>query len=384
MPTFKELAVIAKSGENTALARRLKAGDHAGDLMVSSWMAHQFMVGEAQRGGAKEVPDAEDGAVWYEWKGTLAGVLRSLQLISDAPAGTDKELTSDVTMRRRVGALLRDTGNALCLHRANGVNGRQPVWVVRAEFRELAPEPGTVKISGIRGRDGRIPSEAKMRPDAISASADEPLLCLHCGRSSYPTMLFRHLKTVHGFDPVPLLTEAIRQCHGGEVTSRTLADLIQDAVGGGIVSTNRINELLKPLADSPASPVTVTRGFSTYSYHWVEPSQSTASVQSTAPVPSTQSIAPVQSTAAMQLSTSVTRQSDIASQNGSIAPAVQATHHDNFGTVADALQRAEKAMADAHLALTDARQAVSDVLAENQELRGYRDRVKILLTEAGS
>ena len=416
MPTFKELAVIAGTGESSRRARLAAAG--SGDLAVTAWLVHQHMLGEAQRSHAPEVDGAEEGATWLRWAGTLAASLRALQLIGDFTKDTEESMKDSAT-RRRATDYLRKTGNAICLHSTNGMSATRPtIWAIRTEFREGNVPDGVIRLSGSSreadtsaksapppARPLKAAGKGTTRTRRKSAGLDRPfstaprrkIQCPQCVRQIDSEQMVRHLAASHELDVAGILLELVQR--SGPLSSLNLAVLFSARCGGGVVSTSYVNENLQPAVYDSHVPLSTRPGDgSRFAYHWdgplpvpVTPVTPVNAVTSSAPP------APAPQPAALQLPApallvpaphvppsppsllpsppSAASAPPASSLNGSAAPAPARPATGHFGAVADALQRARAA-------LDEASEAAAAIVAENEQLRGYQSRVRQLLEVA--
>jgi hypothetical protein len=389
MPKFQDTAVVAgrQSGGSAEMVRKALEGAVDGDLKVTAWLAHQAMITDAQQSDAEEILGVENGAVWLRWHGSLAGVMRDLDLITK---DYRKQTVEDNTLRRSVSKLLSRTGNAICIFRTNArAGGIPPVWAVRAEFRERDVIRGEIDWEAL----GRLPGEpaqfkraaeqpsapvAALKPapppEAGDATEALPLLpakrisCRDCGELVSVEMVLRHMRDHHGFDPVPPVLDAIRQ-RRTQVRSPELAELLVEACGGGIVSTAHIGRLLTPFARDPGHPVTAVRAFKDFWYDWVE-----------ADAPASPSQPPPKKEPEPEAAASVEELTPVAlSPNGSHAPVASTAPDTRLAVLSAAFQRAEDAVQMAYLALDEVKVLAEEIAAENSELRAYRSRVRSLL-----
>lgn len=437
MPKFGEVAVVAGTGNDAATVKAALSGKPDGDVAVTAWMAYESMLSDAQRKHAEEIPGVEEGVPWLRWRGSLASVLRDLQLITP---DYNHQTVEDDTTRRNVSKHLSRTGNAICVYRTNGTAGSPPVWALRSQFREAVPAPSIINRRAL----GRLPGEpmpddedeskagtavtvtVPSAPRQVTPKAGRPagtsdrrqLKCANCDSSWDSEYLFRHNVKDHGLDVVQILTDAVRQ-RVTRVRSPELAELLSQSCGGGVVSTSYIGKVLKPLADDPLSPVFAVRAFKDFWYEWNE---SVAKIGTTHATPVANVDSVVQSmppgplvppstepaTAAgvhmLEAAAATSREREarlasyelsqptvahfepaVPSSNGSHAPtsAPERAAASRTSVIAAAFQRAEDAMQIVYQSLDEAKAAAEDIAMENEELRGYRDRVKRLLELEG-
>lgn len=283
MPQFKDLVVVAGTGETSRKAQLAAAGSD--DLVTTAWLVHQHMLGEAQRVHSPEIPGVEAGMVWLRWEGTLAGSLRALQLITTS-ANKVEESTQDTTTRRHAAEYLRNTGNAICVHRNNGLSRENPpVWAIRTEFREHDPrDPLGVKLDlpaatyrTHTGSDGSqltergkptAPTRAPGPGRPRGTNTQERRLCISCPNSYNVDQLIRHMTIQHGFDTMSVLLDFIK--HHGPLSSANLAAMLSKMCNGATVSNSHVTEKLQPLVYDSTSSVLVKPGDgSRFAYHWL-------------------------------------------------------------------------------------------------------------------
>jgi ribosomal protein S14 len=238
MPKFTELARIASSGEKTLDKRIHMAADGDGDLKVTAWLVHQYMLSQADKGEAPEIDGAEAGAAWVRYTGSLSSVLRQLQL----GGGDESAFTS---LRRMVGEHLRYFGNAICLRNGRGTQAENmPIWAVRREFREV-PAPEELPVFELaRGAGNGKRHAAELLAPSPPSPAEEQTTCQFCGIPRAKMMLARHVFREH-IDAVELLITAIRNRDGAHVQTTDLAKLMVDTAGpGAVVTTGYVNKFL--------------------------------------------------------------------------------------------------------------------------------------------
>lgn len=387
MAKVADIIEVARRGGDSLSERSISAGDPAQNLQTTAWLVHRMMLGQAQRAGERQIPGAEDGAVWYEWHGTLSGVLVKLQL---AQHNDETQLRS---VRRSVSGWLRTTGNAYCLHRTNGQPNANPsketLWAVRAEFRET-PAPADLPVLQLitlpaRPAAAQPVAEAEVAPAAVPAGSAAPaaapaaaqrMRCPHCAQDCALTFITRHVFTAH-IDPRPLLLDAVQQ--RGKILSTELATLLSGAALNAPVTTDYVNSILRAavsqgviytkkewggkfwycwLGDSPASthrPVTTLNGTGEPAPH-VGGGLAAAPPEGAAP--------PV---TGRDLSHEPAQQR--AQQRSVLLAADSSPAGDELPSALDALDEA----------LQRVRFAVQGLTAENSALRAYRDRVRQLL-----
>jgi hypothetical protein len=372
MPKFQDIAVVAGTGKSAGRVREALEGGADSDIAVNAWLAFEAVLTAAQRDHAEEIPDVEDGMPWLRWHGSLATVLRDLGMIN---RDFSKENAEDGNTRRTVNAYLKRTGNAICVYRTNGLGGAKPIWAVRSTFRETPVKHGQINMKAL----GKSPGEpGAQHPNDILPV--KRMRCIECTRFVSVDYALRHMSQLHGLDPQRLVFEAIKQRHT-HVRSSELAQLLSDACGGGVISTAYINKMLKPHADNPASPITITRPFGDFWYNWDE------SITVITPItPITPDVTPLppaaEPTPAAPAATVAVFTPTPPSQNGSATPAKSTAPDVRLGVLALAFERVEEAIQVVYNSLDEAKMAAEEIAAENQELRGYRERVKSLLAGA--
>jgi len=457
MPPFKDLVTVAGTGENSRRARQAAAG--SGDLVTTAWLAHQHMLGEAQRTHAPEIKEAEDGATWLRWSGTLVSSLRALQLVNTPARGEDESMT-DITTRRTTSEWLKRTGNAICIHSTNGLSpGNPTIWAIRTEFRENDVAEGVINLTGVtrapythKTRDRLPTSKTTATTTATTPHVKRPVgrppgtssklmvACSECNNEFHAEQLVRHMSLKHNFDPVPILVDAIRT--KGPLSTASLTAHLSKHCGNAIIANSYVSEKLQPLVYDSHSQISVGPGDgSRFAFHWheasplvtsvppvnavaqvnrdvlpsippaitfqppsipptvtpaisappenaaaLETATTTSPTAATAPIPAPTVLQPTPSVSTTPIvSPSVPKPdpepepepdpSPAAHLNGTITSLPPDQASDNLKTVMDAISRA-------HLALDEAVNAMTGIVTENQELRGYKTRVQRLLDVA--
>jgi hypothetical protein len=342
MTSFKELAVVAGTGERGAeLISRVNghaitASNSTSDdtVQVSAWLVWEYMIGKARAGGV-EIPGAEPAAsgspavTWFEWHGSMTGVIVTLALTE----GLDDDVNGN--LRRAVNRWLRKHGNAVCLWTPGGrkkAGNPPPVWAVRSEFREVLA-PDDLPVFSLRWRRSSVPpvvkpsapapaithSDAGTGPGLVTAppagggsapqsqpraeSAEDALPGphsklgagrrtgqLHCPRCRRPfkaSHLSRHFFAEHA-DPLELMLGVLQQ--RDQLANQEAASILSEATGGGIVTTAFIAHLFAPAVK--AGQVAITRGYrNTPVYHAARPAL-TAGAAGSPPAPVAEAAAP--------------------------------------------------------------------------------------------
>jgi hypothetical protein len=282
MPSLKDLAVVSVSSGAPESLRAAINGSADSDLETSAWLAHQYMLGEAQRNHAPEIPGAEPGASWLLWDGALVSVIIELQL------GKVSDGTGFGELRRAISARLRLYGNAVCTRHGNARNeDKRTQWGVRTEFRSTTPDPELVPIltwtkakprtqpaTPSPGSAPQAPATATVSvtpaspaPEGESEAGDVMLRCEACGAEHKPVYLARHVFTRHG-RPDTALLEYIKRHH--TATRAELAEILSKVAYGGIVSASYIGSVLKPYTEMKGAPIAFHKGWAdNCRYEWV-------------------------------------------------------------------------------------------------------------------
>jgi len=399
-------------------------------MSIAALMAFDHMVAAALREEAEVIPGVEEGMPWLRWHGSMASVLRELGLISKDHGVTSRD---DANVRRGVNMYLKGTCNAVCVYRGNN-RLTKPVWAVRSKFREEKADRGAINWTALsclpgEGAPRHVAEPAAARGMSLQpdAAGDEEVArkrlspCPHCSVLYADVYLFRHVSAVHGLDPAEILITAIQQRRGTKVRSPELAALLSEACGGGVVQASYVGRVLRPFADDPSSPVVSHRLFQDFWYTWDESVASATPAEPgvdpvaqpvllgevvpppAEPAPHVSSavlleraaararerarligIMPPASTAELAVPATALSEPAVPSSNGSHAPATSDfTARSRLDAISAAFRRAEDAAQEMYTALDEAKAAAEEIEAENSELRGYRDRVKRLLSAAG-
>jgi len=425
MTSFKDLAVVAGTGERgSALVSAVngravpKAGtDDGEELKTSAWLVHEYMLGKARAAGSQEIPGAEPEAVWYAWLGSMTAAIYALEL---GPASGSDNGNDKASFRRSVNRWLRATGNAVCLrssHRQPGMpKGEfiQPLWAIRAEFRETpapaglpvfrfqassagvvsllqqvsgkprerraagpAPAPAHASASAPASRTG--PPQADGVAISVTPSGkltagqrDGQIECSRCGNAYAASHLARHFFSQHA-SASAIATAAVQQ--RGSMTSGSLMQLLSAASGGAAVASYAVRTALAAAID--AGDITAHRGSgsgSPLTYSWARSSDAAGSA---APAAVT-SPPPVQPAASQPAEAAPEPEPESEPERETEPePAVMAepAGSDEAVSVEDALASVEEAV-------SKARFAIAATLRENRSLREYKSRVQQLLGDA--
>jgi hypothetical protein len=398
MTRVSDMIQIAKRG-GLPSERLANAGDPDKDLKATSWLVHQFMLEEARRREERVIPGAEEGTEWIEWHGTLSSILAALHL-----ASRDDELQLR-TVRRNVSHWLRNLGNAVCLHRTNGLSAdpaKDTLWAVRADFREVPMPPGLPIMSMITtapsSRHAQLeewhqpapppePAPPGDRAEVTAAPLVESgrIACRYCSNRDFQrTYIARHVFKEHA-NATDLLLDAIRQ--RGKVLSTDLLDLLVQATFGGAVSTGFVTDALRE--PTQRGVIYTVKGWAgQFWYVWAattpasDPDRPIGAVTSGVPVTSTQLSSPDEPPQEQQQLAAA--DVDVISQAEEVSPAA-APAHPKLRPVSELTSPGGDEVTAAIDALDDVVQRLRSVLAgvthENAELRRYRDRVRSLLTD---
>lgn len=276
MPSFSELATVAGTGESGRQAVKAalegKTFKNNDELLVNTWLVHQFMLGDAQRGDSKPVPGAEEGATWVTWHGNLSDAMADLQLDGTRQGAAYEDVKRS---RQDISACLRRYGNAVCLLRAGRSGRRQgrSVWMVRTDFRERVAPEDIPALRMYMTSDKKIVMH-DVKPVTSPATPKTPGVkpgqqkteCKYCGRHTAPSYMTSHVFRMHA-NPRELISEALRQ--RGEIPTHDVRDLLQDIIGPGFtVKQSLVSTVLGPLNRDPNSPVNVRNGWGNAIWYW--------------------------------------------------------------------------------------------------------------------
>lgn len=274
MPLIQDIAVVNGSGDASVVKSALNIDarnvtDPEKDLPAAAWMAHQYMLGEAQRTGGAEVEGAEPGATWVTWRGTLAHALVELQI------GDPRNEDEFAKVRKAVSFRLRDHGNAVCLVRG-GRLGRGDVtqWAVRTVFREseasnelpvfkmtasyLQPMPMRRTAALPRAESHDIAAAIARTTAPASVMRADSIPCPSCGTMYHKTYLGRHFYTMHA-NPTDIAVDIIRQ--RGTAYRAELAEALSLAAAGAIISPSYVATVLAPVMDEVPPRIHFHKGF---------------------------------------------------------------------------------------------------------------------------